>query len=1491
MTSERRDHELLEIQERRWSEGDYVSVERLLIETGNQNAPKELIADLLCNERLLREELTPGQQGEYYRAEFERRFPELHDIIARQADLDAALSKFGSFESEPHGQIGTGSHDQLPAAVTIPGFEDLVEFDHGAYGTIYRGWQIEPRREVAVKMLRSDREVSAVAVQIFATEASRLAGLRHANIVPVFSASLSEGRPYFSMPFIAGGNLKQKVTEFAGKPKETARLVATIADALQAAHSLAILHGDLKPGNILLDENGPLVADFGMATRLRSLVLPVPESAPTGRTLSVYGGTPEYMAPEQWEMNAAGPTTMTDVYGLGAVLFELLTGTPPGVKSGWVPPDETRLRQRTVPADLAAICLKCLKKEPTDRYRTASDLAVDLRRFLGGFPVAATNKRGIAGWMDRTAKWARRQPVAALLAALVVLTTIVSLAFYQRISRQRSLDSTVALVDQLSVADPSQLREIIERLSVDPHREHSGDILSSRLAAATTGDPRTILALRLALLERRHDESQVAPLREVLLTADPAVFPIIRDLLGKQHREEMIDSLWAAARVDAAGGSKQDDERRSLDRRHFLALCGLAAYAPDDARWGDHSSFVAQHLLSLPTAELIAWRRELDPARKVLQSPLLLIFESSEVGSTPRQFAAETLADFARDNGSVIAEAILTADPTTIEYLLPVAKRNMTETIARLREELSLTLTPEWPDPPIDTSWTPVSPTLFERVNTAAGLVAERFAICLALPIGEVTQLCEALRPSGYRPFHITSWASADQIVASIVWTRDGAEWKIAGPVPPADALRLDEEYHRLGLHPVVLDAVPPQGESVCVVWAPLAIKLADSQYGARNPAELKATDAPLALPTSWTIRIFDRLSDDDKNSAPDVATTVGNRSPIFESRMPALEVDNSTTRFRDIVLLAEADFDVLSGAYHLWAVGDDGIRVYLDGTLVIDKWEENDMRPHVIDTTLTAGKHHIKVEHFQRTAQMTVKVRLGLPTIVIEEKPGDFSNVPPGANAPFDRINITDATTDGAINQLVEKCRENFRPVRAKDPVVTSGTLKQLEVVLRKPAISEYFKDGLALRQSRAAIAIARLGSSDILWPLLSFTPAPGAMDSQDPRRRTELVNDIAKYHIDWRDVVSQIERIGQEMEHDELAISTRISTQRALILVLGGYTDALSKDERRQIAKQLDLFSIAANHPDPGVHGSVDWLLRMWGLDAKPEEHGDQIAVSPTGENSRWFVNSQGQTFTIIKPAEFRMGSPVSEPFRRIEEHQHTRVIERSFAIAATEVTRRQYIQFEKSTGAAPKTNEELDLSNAFDSIDTPQTGVTWYEAAHYCNWLSEMEGLQLCYVPASGNSYGPGMRSHDDFLERSGYRLPTEAEWEYACRAGSATARFYGFSDHRLGSYAWYATNSSKRTWPVALKMPNDLGLFDMLGNADEWCHDGGFPYYQGSGTVPTLPAIAAGMEETIRRVKRGGDAFVPSEALRAAFRHTLHPDAVVISVSFRPVRTLR
>jgi formylglycine-generating enzyme required for sulfatase activity len=388
----------------------------------------------------------------------------------------------------------------------------------------------------------------------------------------------------------------------------------------------------------------------------------------------------------------------------------------------------------------------------------------------------------------------------------------------------------------------------------------------------------------------------------------------------------------------------------------------------------------------------------------------------------------------------------------------------------------------------------------------------------------------------------------------------------------------------------------------------------------------------------------------------------------------------------------------------------------------------------------------------------------------------------------------------------IAEADPPQFRQIRdlLTDPEDGRRALARLAPQLASPA---RFDDTLARRQGRVAAALVVLGRPEAAWPLFRH----GGGDRIDPSVRTELVHDLARFDADPRAVIARF-----RSEPD-------VSARRALLLALGEYPSGqIPPDERQSLTAVLrDAY---ATDPDPGLHSAIDWLLRVrWGQAEDLERVGQQRS-GPSPPSSRdWYVTSQGQTLAVVRNAgEFLMGSPPDEAGRDADEAQHRVRIGRSFAIATRKVTVAQYAAYLDRYPEGLRIDRQKDVRSYAPTPDCPMIKVDWYDAARYCNWLSHQEGIpeaQWCYP----EDIRPGMRLPRDYLARTGYRLPTDAEWEYACRAGSAASRFYGGSETLLAYYAWFAENAGKRAHPVGLLKPNDLGLFDMLGNCFDWTQD--------------------------------------------------------------------
>ncbi|MFO0951170.1 MAG: serine/threonine-protein kinase [Isosphaeraceae bacterium] len=302
-------------------------------------------------------------------------------------------------------------------------YEILEELGRGGMGVVYRARQVSLNRPVALKMIRSGVLADADELRRFQNEVEAVALLDHPGVVPVYEVGELDGQRYFSMKLIDGGCITSRLETYRDDPRAAARLVAEAAEAVAHAHARGVLHRDLKPANLLIDAAGhPHVTDFGLAKRISDDA----EMTQTGAIL----GTPAYMSPEQAAGRRGAITTATDVYGLGAVLYSLLSGKAPFAGATVIetldavrtssPEGPRRLNPR-VPRDLETVCLKCLEKEPGRRYATAQALAADLRAWLDNRPIAARpagtieqavlfaragrRRRSPTGWPQRSWSW------------------------------------------------------------------------------------------------------------------------------------------------------------------------------------------------------------------------------------------------------------------------------------------------------------------------------------------------------------------------------------------------------------------------------------------------------------------------------------------------------------------------------------------------------------------------------------------------------------------------------------------------------------------------------------------------------------------------------------------------------------------------------------------------------------------------------------------------------------------------------------------------------------------------------------------------------------------------------------------------------------------------------------------------------------------------------------------------------------------------------
>jgi serine/threonine protein kinase/ABC-type amino acid transport substrate-binding protein len=386
--------------------------------------------------------------------EYARRFPDYAErltLLFNRLPTGSAAAEDSWDPPSERADTGPECKEPLPKPAPLPllpGYEILGMLGRGGMGVVYKARQVKLKRLVALKMILAGAHASAEELVRFRTEAEAAARLQHPNIVQVYEVGEHEGLPFFSLEFVKGGSLQARLAGMPQPPDNAARLTETLARAMHFAHQQGIVHRDLKPANVLLSADGvPKVTDFGLAKQLDAGA----GQTQTGQVM----GTPSYMAPEQAEgcVREIGPRT--DVYSLGAILYEMLTGRPPFrattrndtlMQVRQREPERPRSLTPAVPRDLETICLKALAKVPAQRYPSARDLADDLARFLDRRPIRARP----VGPLGTCWRWCRRNPTLAGLSATAT-ALLVAVLLLLLLPRLEAVDASLQRVQEAGV--------------------------------------------------------------------------------------------------------------------------------------------------------------------------------------------------------------------------------------------------------------------------------------------------------------------------------------------------------------------------------------------------------------------------------------------------------------------------------------------------------------------------------------------------------------------------------------------------------------------------------------------------------------------------------------------------------------------------------------------------------------------------------------------------------------------------------------------------------------------------------------------------------------------------------------------------------------------------------------------------------------------------------------------------------------------------------
>jgi serine/threonine protein kinase/formylglycine-generating enzyme required for sulfatase activity/tetratricopeptide (TPR) repeat protein len=1258
-----------------------------------------------------------------------------------------------------------------------------------------------------------------------------------------------------------------------------------------------------------------------------------------------------------------------------------------------------------------------------------------------------------SGWTEpdrRMMKRAARIHGLRTLSIAVVLSAAVAIGveIRRRVALANEQKLAAGLVEQLGRANIAQVPEIVKAMKryrrlVDPAlREAVG-----RSPARSTGR----LHASLALLPV--DDGQVDELYDRLLDADADAFPVLRDAL-KPHPANLIPKLW-----HALGSSRPGDPPL------LRAASALALYDSLDARWEKTAASVAEAMVEVNAIYLRSWLEALRPVRARLIEGLSAIFRDKHRSESERSQASIVLTDYAGDDPAVIAGLLMDADPKAYGTLFPVAESLAATILPYFEAEIAKTPTFTWSDAPLDPSWVQPDAALVGKIDSASGMLTDRFGFCQTMPLEQFLSTTEGLRKSGYRPIRFRPFRhGSGGIQVAAVWTRDGRDWRIASGLNEGEVVARSESFaetNQVRYVPVDVAGYVAAGNNghpsdrYAALWVGVSgpSENARMNVGANTTAvrqvqaELKSAGMALATLLSYRdashgiqycgigcksassaastgrsagfseTQVPDELARQAANTlidltidpAPTALATRERASAALRVAEAALKAqpDDLNARFRRanayfqlgeyekaivdlsafnnkspqflkclelraiaharLGLKAEAGADAMQFER---STTDPAVKLFVAAVVAAELGEGTGEPFKRLDAAVNANPRYparsyqaacayalaSKALANEGEAKRRERTNRAIALLKKTIENGFFSFNEFQENADLDpirglpefgefmKMNTIErsytATWEGAFRfetiavygldpaAHLERCRalaaQRFRiasvsamPNSAAGPPVTAS-------VWHRPATNDQARERLAERQARAAVALLRLGRSQQVWPLLRH--------QSDPRLRSLIINLLKPLGADSRIVAAELERVvghgspgpahggrgspdpaivgrgspdparsadrrspssGASPDSGKLSsdlmhailFHPETSVRRALILALGTYgPDALSSGEREPLFSGL--LELYKNDPDSGIHGAAEWTLSRWNEHARLMAAHEELTQLKTQGDRRWFINSQGQTFAVIEgPVEFRMGSPPTEPDRYSRsEAPHRRIIPRRFAIGVKEVTVEEYQQFIKEHPGA----DHPRAGQYSPDPKGPMNAVSWYDAVAYCNWLSRKENLLECYDPNPRGEYAQEMKIRADALRRPGYRLPTEAEWEYACRAGAGTSRYFGDNVELLGRYACYVATSERSARLGSRLLPNDLGLFDVLGNAWEWCQDPAVLYrLDRAGTV----VDQTDKQEIINRERmlRGGAFDSGPAELRSAHRSNSAPTNPGTDIGFRLTRT--